>query len=116
MNTPLGSASPRSFALSLVLDFDRPDDLFDSVSCPRLLLRLDRLFLDCRYFRCIKALRLRLLVNRIPVNITKDATSSIPPATYLSLVTHDFDDAADLALEADVVFVELSIDDIASSF
>ena len=113
VKTPLGSAS---LSLSRFLDLDLADDRLDSASWPRLLLRLDRLFFDCRYFLCMSALRLRLLVNKIPVNMTKDATSSIPPATYLSFVTQDLEPACALAFEAEVVFVELSIEDIASSF
>jgi len=48
--------------------------------------------------------------------MTKDATSSIPPATYLSFVTQDLEPACAFAFEAEVVFVELSIEDMASSF
>ena len=73
----------------------REEDLREeSRSLPLLLERLDRrlrsspLLRACRYFRCISARRRRRFVNRIPVNITNEASSSNPPATYLSFVNH----------------------------
>jgi hypothetical protein len=60
--------------LSLLLLFD-------------LLVLRSSLIFAWRYLRCIKARRLRRFVKRIPVNMTNEASSNIPPETYLILVT-----------------------------
>jgi hypothetical protein len=39
----------------------------------------------------MRAFLLLRLVKRMPVNMTRDATSSSPPNTYLTFVVQDFD-------------------------
>ena len=75
---------------SLGLDLDR---FVDRERADLLDERLDRRDLSparfWRNLRCMSAfLRLRL-VNNIPVNIIRDATSSTPPIAYLTFVVHD---------------------------
>lgn len=86
-------AKTPSLSLPGALAFDRDrlgflllsprDLLFDLL----LLLRL-RSPRDCRYFRCSNARRRRRFVNRIPVNITNEASNSKPPVAYFNFVTH----------------------------
>lgn len=86
--------STPAFSFSLRPSREREDRRLREESLVLLLERLDRrlrsspLFRACRYFRCIRARRRRRFVNKIPVNITNDANSSNPPATYLSFVSH----------------------------
>jgi hypothetical protein len=47
-------------------------------------------FLDWRYLRIIIARRRRLFVNKIPVNMMKEASRNKPPTIYFNLVTQDF--------------------------
>jgi hypothetical protein len=85
-------ANTPSLSLPGALAFER-DRLGFLLPSPRDLL-FDRLLLlrlrsprDCRYLRCSNARRRRRFVNKIPVNITNEASSSKPPIAYFNFVT-----------------------------